>query len=389
MNKQLSKNIMYTCDRPETIFTEGQGSWLTDNNGKRYLDFVQGWAVNCLGHSPAALTRVLTQQANTLWNCSPAFYNKPQLALSEELTKASGLEKAFFVSTGAEANEGAIKLARKWGQVHKSGAFKIITMEGGFHGRTLATMSATGKSSFTALFNPKVDGFIKVPFNNLAACEQVIDNSVAAILLEPVQGEAGVIPADKAFIQGLSALCKQHNILLIFDEIQTGIGRLGKLFAADHYGVCPDIMTLGKGLGGGAPLAAVLARESACCFEAGEQGGTFSGNALMCAVGLEVVKTVNHPDFLEQIQSSSQYLQQALLSLFGENSVRGFGLLLAVQLKQSQAKAIVTKCFEQGLLINAPNDDCLRFMPALNISLEEIDTMITILSSVLKIQNSI
>jgi acetylornithine/N-succinyldiaminopimelate aminotransferase len=384
MKISLNQNIMYTCDRPDTVFTSGQGSWLVDHNGKRYLDFVQGWAVNCLGHSPAILTQALTEQAHKLWNCSPAFYNEPQLMLAEQLTQASGLDKAFFTSTGAEANEGAIKLARKWGQVHKAGAFKIITMDGGFHGRTLATMSATGKSSFSSMFNPKVDGFIKVPFNNLEACEQAIDNSVAAILLEPIQGEAGVIPATKAFIQGLSKLCKQHNILLMFDEVQTGLGRTGKLFAAHQYDITPDVMTLGKGLGGGAPLGAVLARESVCCFEAGEQGGTFSGNALMCSIGLEVIKTINDNDFLEQSQRSSLYLQQALSLIFGKGTVRGMGLLLAVELEQPAAKDIVADCFEQGLLINAPNDHCLRFMPALNVSFDEIDKMISVLTQVLK-----
>lgn len=381
MNDSPYDSIMYTCDRPDTVFTSGQGSWLTDQNGKRYLDFVQGWAVNCLGHSPLALTQALNCQAEKMWNCSPAFYNAPQIALAQQLTEASGLDKAFFASTGAEANEGAIKLARKWGQENKAGAYKIITMEGSFHGRTLATMSATGKPAFTDLFNPKVDGFVKVPFNDLAACEQAIDDSVVAILLEPVQGEAGVIPASQAYIRGLSALCQRHNILLVFDEVQTGIGRLGTVFASDYYEVRPDVMTLGKGLGGGAPLAVVLARESVCCFEPGEQGSTFGGNALMCAVGLEVFKTVSRTEFLEQMQFSSSYLHHKLSSLFGEGSVRGMGLLLAVALELPVANSVVKTCFGEGLLINAPNDQCLRFMPALNVTLPEIERMIEILSS--------
>lgn len=386
MNPALDAYVMFTAHRPEVVFTSGKGSWLTDSSGKRYLDFVQGWAVNCLGHSPDALGQALAQQANTLWNCSPAFYNAPQLELSEKLTEACGMDKAFLVSTGAEANEGAIKLARKWGQVHKSGAYKIITMEGGFHGRTLATMSASGKPTFAKMFSPKVEGFVKVPFNNLQACEEAIDDSVAAILLEPVQGEAGVLPASQDFIEGLAALCQQHNILLMFDEVQTGMGRLGELFAANIYGVSPDVMTLGKGLGGGAPLAAVLAKNSVCCFEAGEQGGTFSGNALMCALGLAVINIVSDHHFLEQVRRNSAYLQQALTALFGEKTVRGKGLLLAVSLEQGSGNAIVEACFEQGLIINAPNEGCLRFMPALNVSKAEINTMISILASVLELQ---
>ena len=375
-----SDSIMYTADRPEVVFSSGSGAWLEDREGKRYLDFVQGWAVNCLGHSPPSLRDALTQQAGLLWNASPAFYNQPQLRLARSLTAASGLGKAFFVSTGAEANEGAIKLVRKWGQLNKAGAFKIITMEGGFHGRTLATMSATGKDTFTSLFNPKVDGFIKVPFNDLDACAAAIDDAVVAIMLEPIQGEAGVIPATKAFIDGIAALCEKQNVLLIFDEVQTGMGRTGELFASQYYGLTPDVMTLGKGLGGGAPLGALLAKESVCCFEAGEQGGTFSGNALMTAVGQSVFDTVSQDVFLETVKQQSRYLRLALSSLLGESAVRGVGLLLALQLPKPCAFEIVAQCFANGLIVNAPNAYCLRFMPALNVSCSEIDLMMTILS---------
>jgi acetylornithine/N-succinyldiaminopimelate aminotransferase len=376
-----SNSIMYTTDRPDVVFTAGDGSWLQDNHGGRYLDFVQGWAVNCLGHSPEPLRLALSRQAQQLWNSSPSFYNNAQLALADSLTQASGLEKAFFVSTGAEANEGAIKLARKWGQVYKAGAYKIITMQGGFHGRTLATMSATGKASFDALFNPKVEGFIKVPFNNLDACANALDEHVAAIMLEPIQGEAGVIPATAQFIKGIAALCEEKNVLFVLDEVQTGVGRTGQLFASQHYQVTPDIMTLGKGLGGGVPLGAVLAKRSVCCFEPGDQGSTFSGNALMTAVGQAVFDVVSQSAFLSDVRKNGRYLCDALESLVGKGKVRGVGLLQAVELPGVDANVVVNACFSKGLIINAPNASCLRFMPALNVTRDEIDQMIEILSS--------
>jgi len=243
--------LMEITQRPELVFVQGQGAWLQDHAGRRYLDFVQGWAVNCLGHSPAPVVQALQTQAQQLINPSPAFYNHPSLELAKRLVGASCFDRIFFANSGAEANEGAIKLARKWGQLHKPGAYKIITFNHAFHGRTLATMSASGKPGWDALFAPQVDGFPKANLNDLDSVKALIDGETVAIMLEPVQGEAGVLPAAPAFLQALRALADRHGMLLIVDEVQTGMGRTGTLFAYEQAGIQPDIMTLGKGIGAG------------------------------------------------------------------------------------------------------------------------------------------
>ena len=251
--------VMDIARRPPVVFVAGEGSWLTDSEGRRYLDFIQGWAVNCLGHSPPAITQVLARQAERLINCSPAFYNDQMIRLAELLVRHSGLHQVFLANSGAEANEGAIKLARKWGARYRDGASEIITMDHGFHGRTLATMSASGKTQWEHLYEPKVSGFVKVPLNDLAAVEAAITSRTVAVMLEPIQGEAGVFEATVPFLRGLHALTRERGVLLILDEIQTGIGRTGRLFGFEHADVRPDIMTLAKGLGGGVPLAALVA----------------------------------------------------------------------------------------------------------------------------------
>ena len=253
------QSIMPITPRPDLIIEQGKGSWLKDNNGKQYLDFIQGWAVNTLGHCPDIIIQALTHQAKQLLTPSPAFYNRPLLQCADLLTQHSVFDRVFFANSGAEANEGAIKLARKWGAMKKAGAYKIITFHNSFHGRTLTTMAASGKPAFANLFEPKTPGFIKVPWNNSQAVEQAIDSQTVAIMLELIQGEAGVFPADPTFLHQLSQLAKQHNLLLIADEVQTGIGRTGHLFAYQGYTIEPDIMTLGKGLGGGVPISALLA----------------------------------------------------------------------------------------------------------------------------------
>lgn len=377
--------LMDVAARPEQVFVEGRGSWLTDSQGKRYLDFIQGWAVNCLGHCPPAVTKALIFQAAKLINCSPAFYNEPMIRLAGLLTQHSGLDRVFFANSGGEANEGAIKLARKWGALHRSGAHEIVTLHNGFHGRTLATMAASGKPQWEALFEPKVPGFRKVPINDLAAVEAAIDGSVVAVMLEPIQGEAGVIPATDDYLRGLRELTQRHGILLILDEIQTGIGRTGKLFGFQHAGIAPDIVTLAKGLGAGVPLAALLARDEVCCFAHGDQGGSFNGNPLMTAVGCAVIEEVGKPGFLDHVIAAGERLTHGLMALsrkhkFGE--VRGRGLLLALDLKNPIAAQIVSAARDAGLLINGPRPECLRFMPALNVSFTEIDVMLRILGAV-------
>ncbi|SMF16132.1 acetylornithine aminotransferase apoenzyme [Tistlia consotensis] len=374
--------LMTITSRPATVFVRGEGSWLFDGHGRRYLDFVQGWAVNCLGHCPLVLARALCEQAATLINCSPAFYNAPMVRLAEALKAASGLDRSFFANSGAEANEGAIKLARKWGALHRGGAHEIVTFEQGFHGRTLATMSASGKAAWKGLFEPKVPGFPKVPLGDLAAVEAAIGPDTAAVMLEPIQGEAGVIPAGDGFLKELRALTQAKGVLLILDEIQTGMGRTGRLFHYQHLGFTPDILTLGKGLGGGVPLSALLAREDVCCFEPGDQGGTFNGNPLMTAAGLAVLEAVTAPGFLERVTATGAYLAEGLAALsrrHGFGGVRGRGLLLALDLGRPVGPALVEAALAEGLLINAPRPECLRFMPALTVSREEVDSLLATL----------
>jgi acetylornithine/N-succinyldiaminopimelate aminotransferase len=378
--------LMDITARPQVVFVRGKGSYLWDDSGKRYLDFVQGWAVNCLGHSPDVIADALTVQAAKLLTPSPAFYNAPSLKLAKALVANSCFDQVFFANSGAEANEGAIKLARKYGSLHKDGAHEIITFEGGFHGRTLATMSASGKKAFEPLFEPKVAGFRKARLNDLDSVKALISNKTVAVMLEPIQGEAGVWPATDQFLQELRALTREHGLLLIFDEIQTGVGRTGKLFYYEHAGIAPDIMTLGKGIGGGVPLAVLLATEQASCFEHGDQGGTFNGNPLMCAAGLAVFEQVSQPEFLKAATDTGLFLESELQKLsarHGLGNVRGRGLLLALDLKLPIGASIVAQAFQSGLLLNSPQPDALRFMPALNVSRAEIAEMIDGLDAIL------
>jgi acetylornithine/N-succinyldiaminopimelate aminotransferase len=378
--------LMDITARPPAVFVRGEGSFLWDDTGKRYLDFVQGWAVNCLGHSPPDVAEALTAQAKLLLTPSPAFYNAPSLKLAKALVDKSCFDQVFFTNSGAEANEGAIKLARKYGALHRNGAYEIITFQGGFHGRTLATMSASGKKAFEPLFEPKVSGFPKAQLNDLASVHRLMNDKTIGVMLEPIQGEAGVWPATDRFLRELRMLTREHGLLLILDEIQTGIGRTGTLFHYEHADIEPDIMTLGKGIGGGVPLAALLATAAASCFEHGDQGGTFNGNPLMCAAGLAVLQQVSDPDFLKSVVDSGLYLEselQRMSARHGLGEVRGRGLLLALDLKHPIAASIVAQAFEDGVLLNSPQPDALRFMPALNVTKAEIAAMIDCLDAIL------
>ncbi|CAB3683634.1 Acetylornithine aminotransferase [Achromobacter deleyi] len=375
--------LMEITSRPDLVFVRGQGSWLEDHAGKRYLDFVQGWAVNTLGHSAPEMQKALLDQSKLLMNPSPAFYNLPSIELAQRLTGASVFDRVFFANSGGEANEGAIKLARKWGQVNKKGAYKIITMNHGFHGRTLATMSASGKPGWDKMFAPQVEGFPKAEINDLESVRALIDDQTVAIMLEPVQGEAGVIPATKEFMQGLRKLADEHKLLFIVDEVQTGMGRTGTMFAYQQSDVVPDIMTLAKGIGGGVPLAALLARQEVCVFSHGDQGGTYNGNPLMAAVGVAVFDALAAPGFMESVNARAKQLSEGLLALsakYGMKGERGMGLLRALIMDRDDGPAIVEAARNlapAGLLLNAPRPNLLRFMPALNVTGEEIETMLT------------
>lgn len=381
--------LMSITTRPDLVFERGEGSWLYDQQGKAYLDFIQGWAVNCLGHCPPEILQALQGQAGRLINPSPAFYNAPMIELAGLLTANSGFDRVFFANTGAEANEGAIKLARKWGRKYKDGAFEIITFDHSFHGRTLATMSASGKAGWDTLYAPQVPGFPRAVYNDLASVEALIREQTVAVMLEPVQGEGGVIPATPDFLKALRALTEARGILLIVDEVQTGMGRTGSLFAHTQAGIAPDIMTLGKGIGGGVPLAALLARESICCFEPGDQGGTYNGNPLMTAVGVAVTQALLAPGFLAEVEARGAYLARRLNELVARHGLqgeRGSGLLRALILGDERGPQLVSAALKQdpeGLLVNAPRPNLLRFMPALNVTTEEIDRMIEMLDHLL------
>jgi len=387
MHAHLTDALMKVAERPPQVFVSGSGSWLLDDRGQRNLDFVQGWAVNCLGHCPPELTQALNAQAARLINCSPAFHNEPAARLAQMLAAHSCFDQVFFCNSGAEANEGAIKLARKWGATQRGGAFEIITFDNAFHGRTLATMSASGKPQWAQLFEPKVGGFPKAPFGDLGAVAKLIGERTAAVMLEPVQGEAGVIPATREFMQGLRALTRERGVLLVVDEIQTGMGRTGRLFGYEHVGIEPDLMTLGKGLGGGVPLAALLAREALCCFEPGDQGGTFNGNPLMTAVGCAVLQALLAPGFLDAVVRKGEYLRarlERLSAVRGLGEVRGAGLLVALELASDIGPLLVERAREGGLLLNAPRPGVLRFMPALNVGEAEIDVVVERLDALLE-----
>ena len=383
-------SVMYITKRPDIVMVEGSGSWLTDQNGKRYLDFLQGWAVNCLGHCNPGVVNALHQQAQKLINPSPAFYNGPMIRLSDLLTANSCFDKVFFANSGAEANEGAIKLARKWGQLHKNGAYEIITFDHSFHGRTLATMSASGKPGWDTMFAPQVPGFPKANLNDIESVKKCITDKTVAVMLEPVQGEGGVIPCDNSFMRELRQLTQENNLLLIVDEVQAGFGRTGTLFAYQQYGIEPDIMTLGKGIGGGVPLAALLCTDDVACFVPGDQGGTYNGNALMTAVGISVIDQLLAPGFLQSVITKGELLQSELLKLSSEFSLkgeRGKGLLRALMLGKDIGGKLVDLARDlepEGLLINSPRPDLLRFMPALTVSNDEIRQMCAILRMLLK-----
>ena len=377
------QRLLNTAVRPEVIMERGEGMYLVDTEGNRYLDFIGGWAVNCLGHCPPALVEVIGSQSRTLINASPAYYNRPMIEFSDQLLSHCCFDRAFFTSTGAEANEGAIKLARKYGQLKKNGAAEIITTWNSFHGRTLTTMSATGKKGWQDLFGPKTEGFVKVDFNDIDAVAEAVNESTCAIMIEPVQGEGGVNIAGKEFINALRQLCDEHDMPLIFDEIQTGMGRTGSLFCYQQYGVEPDIMTLGKGIGGGYPLAALLSKEAFNLFEPGDQGGTYTGQPLAMAVGKVVLEELIDGDLVGNCRRMGQMLMSrlnGLAALLQIEGVRGKGLLIGFDLKEGKGPDLVQRCLEQGLLINAPGPRTIRLMPPLIVSEEDVELFLSILS---------
>ena len=389
--------LMHLGPRPAQVFVRGQGSWLWDAAGQRHLDLVQGWAVNTLGHAPRQIAQALTTQAGRLLQAGPGFYNDQALLLAQRLAQLSGLDRVFIGTSGSEANEAAVKLARKFGQVMRGGASTILSFENSFHGRSLAMMAASGKPGFDRIFSPAVPGFVKLSFNQIDAVQAAITPDVVAVLVEPIQGEAGVVEASSSFLPQLRALCTAHGLLLILDEVQTGIGRCGTLFAHSQWdSVQPDILTLGKGLGGGVPIGAMLAREAVCCFAPGDQGGTYHGNALACAAALAVLDAVTAPGFLAGVQQQGERLATGLAALamqpglgHAATAVSGRGLLRALALPAGLSSTTLADAARQGqpggngLLVNPAQPQRLRFMPALNISADEVDQALRLLDAAL------
>jgi len=358
--------------RPPMVLERGQGSRVWDVEGREYLDMIAGIAVTSLGHSSPVVQRALAEQSARLIQVSNLYYSIPQLQLAQLLLDHSPFDRVFFCNSGAEANEAAIKLARKWGRRNRDGAYAVITAEHAFHGRTLATVTATGKEAYTRPFLPLPEGFLQVPFNDMDALERAVDHTTAAVLLEPIQGESGVHAAAQTYLRDVQDFCRDKGLLFMLDEVQTGVGRLGTLWGFERWGVEPDLITLAKGLGGGVPIGAVLAKEAAAVFEPGDHGSTFGGNPLMCAVAFAVVSHILENDVLGNVNRVGGVLKRGLEQLATQQPliqlVRGEGLLLAAELTVERAPDVVKLGIEEGVLLNATGPTTIRFAPALTLS---------------------
>jgi acetylornithine/N-succinyldiaminopimelate aminotransferase len=374
--------------RPEAtlFFKRGEGAYLWDDAGNRYLDFVSGLSVNNLGHCHPAVTEAICRQAERLVHTSNLYYTEPQIRLAELLVQNSCADKVFFCNSGAEANEAAIKLARKYGKAKRgAGAHEIITAGRSFHGRTLAAITATAQPKYHQGFEPMVAGFHYAEFNNLDSFAALVNEQTCAVMVEPVQGEGGIYPADTGFLKGLRELCDQHNLLLIFDEVQCGMGRTGKLFAYEHYGVKPDVFTLAKALGGGLPIGVMAARgEAADTLVPGDHASTFGGNPVACAAAIAVLQVILDEGFLGRVSAMGESFRKKLqaMQVPGRVEVRGLGLMLGMEIT-GDGTAVAAACQENGLLINCIGGKTLRFLPPLTVDGEQIDAAIHVLRKAL------
>lgn len=378
------KYVMNTYGRLPLVIDRGEGCYVWDLEGKRYLDLVAGIAVNSLGHCHPAVTKAIQEQCTKLLHCSNLYWIENQVALAKLLVEKSGLGKAFFCNSGAEANEAAIKLARKWGKGEK---YHIITMVNSFHGRTLGALAATAQEKYQKAFRPLPEGFSAVELGDLEALEQAIRPETCAVMLEPIQGESGIHVPTQEYMKGVQALCRKHGILLILDEVQTGIGRTGKAFAFQNFGLEPDIISLAKAIGNGVPMGAIVAKtEVADCFQPGDHATTFGGTPIATAAGLAACGILLQEDFLAQVQETGEYFRAQLRGI-GERhpgliaEVRGMGLMIGCELTGS-AKAVTAELLNQGVLVNSIGEHVLRFVPPLIITKEQIDEFIAILEPV-------
>jgi predicted acetylornithine/succinylornithine family transaminase len=380
------KYYMQTVKRLPVTVVRGEGARVWDDEGREYLDFVGGWAVNSLGHCHPAIAGAVAEQARTLIQVSNQFYSIPQIQLAELLVKNSCLDRAFLCNSGTEANEGAVKLARKYGRLRLNGAYEVITTFSSFHGRTLAMVAATGQHKFQQPYIPLPSGFINVEYNDVEAIKAGTTDITCAVMLEPIQGEGGVNIPDDDYLPEVRAWCDERGLLLILDEIQTGIGRTGTLFAYQQCGVEPDIMTIAKGLGGGIPIGAFLAKERASVFEIGDHGSTFGGNPVACAAGYATLKFILENNIPENAHRVGWYFLSGLERLKAKfnfiTDVRGRGLLIALEFNMDIADELVAACLENGLLANKLKPNALRFMPPLIIGEREVDEALEILDGV-------
>lgn len=379
--------LMRTYRRAPVAFVSGQGARLTDTEGKTYLDFVAGIAVSSLGHNHPALTAAIRTQASRLLHVSNLYHIAQQAELARWLAERSAFTRTFFCNSGAEANEAAIKLARKHGKTRGADRYEIIVAEHSFHGRTLGTLAATAQPAYQRGFEPLPPGFVAVPFNDLDALRQAAREATCAVMVEPVQGEGGVHVASPEYMRGARQLCDDRGLLLVLDEVQTGVGRTGRLFAYEHFGIVPDVLALAKGLGGGVPIGAMLARgDAAATFSPGDHGSTFGGNPLACAAALAVVTTIEADGLIERAAVVGDYLFRHLRTLERRHpaivDVRGLGLMAAIELSV-QAAPVVDACREHGLLVNAVKPNTLRLVPPLIITPADVDEAVEILDAVL------
>lgn len=394
LQKKEKRYMINTYNRrPEStpLLVGGKGSLLWDAEGKKYLDFVGGIAVNALGHAHPAVLQAAWEQMQKVAHTSNLYYSEPQIRLAECLVKNSAGAKVFFCNSGAEANEAAIKLARKYAKTEgRAGGFEIITALNSFHGRTLATLAATGQAKLQEGFEPLPSGFSYARFNDLESFRSRLNEHTAAIMIEPVQGEGGVHVGTTDFLAGLRRLCDENNLLLIFDEVQSGMGRTGKLFAYENYGVYPDIFTLAKALGGGLPIGAMLCSEKAASgFSPGDHASTFGGNPVVCAAAFAVLQEILQAGFLDDVAAKGRYFRDKLQSIAGRfpgvvSEIRGAGLIIGMELKEEKAKEVQLSCQVKGLLVNSLGEKIIRFLPPLNVSGPELDSALEILEKVFR-----
>ncbi len=375
--------LMQTGRRLPVTFVRGQGCLVYDESGREYLDLVAGIAVNLLGHAHPEVAAAVSEQSKKLIHTSNLYFTQPQVELARRLVELSFPSRVFFCNSGAEANEAAIKLARKWGARNRHAAHEIITTLGSFHGRTLATVTAGGQPKYADPFKPLPEGFMHVPYNNLEAIKAATSSRTVAVMLEPVMGEVGVVPASPRYLAGVREWCDSQGLLLILDEVQTGLGRTGRWFAHQHHGITPDVMTLAKGLGGGVPIGACLAAPRADVFEPGDHGSTFGGNPLACAAALAVLAVIERDGLVGHAAEMGEVLHGALHGLGGKE-VRGLGLMQAVEFDEPKAKTFQQACLEAGLVVNAVDDHSVRLVPPLIITAKQIETAHATMRQVVK-----